>query len=94
MTDTCDVTPKLDSPSQRFCRVVAPFMTQFKGLMSYTIPKIDGAGEFHDPEPARREPGGEPGRANRHVAQTLGRPLSGSASQRDGQPDRTADALR
>ena len=40
VTDTCDVTPKLDNPSQRFCRVVAPFATQFKGLMSYTIPKI------------------------------------------------------
>ena len=40
VTDTCDVTPKLDNPSQRFCRVVAPFTTQFKGLVSYTIPKI------------------------------------------------------
>ena len=36
-----DVNPKLDSPSRRFCRVVAPFATQFKGLMSYTIPKVD-----------------------------------------------------
>ena len=33
VTDKCDVTPKLDSPSQRFCRMVAPFTTQFKGLM-------------------------------------------------------------
>ena len=41
VTDTCDVTPKLDSPSQRFCRVVAPFLTQFKGLAAYTIPKVD-----------------------------------------------------
>ena len=41
VTDTCDVTPKLDSPSRRFCRTVAPFATQFKGLMSYTIPKVD-----------------------------------------------------
>jgi hypothetical protein len=24
----CDVDPKLDSPSRRFCRVVAPFVTQ------------------------------------------------------------------
>ena len=41
VTDTCDVTPKLDSPTRRFCRTVAPFATQFKGLMSYTIPKVD-----------------------------------------------------
>ena len=40
VTDTCDVTPKLDNPSRRFCRVVAPFATQFKGLGSYTIPKV------------------------------------------------------
>ena len=25
VTDNCDVTPKLDNPSERFCRVVAPF---------------------------------------------------------------------
>ena len=41
VTDNCDVDPKLDSPSRRFCRVEAPFATQFKGLMSYTIPKVD-----------------------------------------------------
>jgi hypothetical protein len=41
VTDECDVTPKLDSPSRRFCRVVAPFATQLKGLTSYTVPKVD-----------------------------------------------------
>ena len=80
VTDTCDVTPKLDSPSRRFCRTVAPFATQFKGLMSYTIPKVDVqvsstiqslpgaslAANLVVPSPV--------------VAQTLGRPLSGGAA--------------
>jgi len=30
VTDTCDVTPKLDNPTKRFCRVVAPFATSSK----------------------------------------------------------------
>ena len=72
VTDTCDVTPKLDSPSQRFCRVVAPFATQFKGLVSYTDPEGGCPGEFHDPEPAGRESGREPGRAERNGGANTG----------------------
>src|SRR5262249_40986271 len=41
LTDSCDVTPKVDSPSQRFCRQEEPFLTQIRGLATYTIPKID-----------------------------------------------------
>jgi hypothetical protein len=80
VTDTCDVTPKLDSPSRRFCRTVAPFATQFKGLMSYTIPKVD----VQVSSTIQSLPGASlmanlvvPSNV---VAQTLGRPLAGSAA--------------
>ena len=80
VTDTCDVTPKLDSPSHRFCRTVAPFATQFKGLMSYTIPKVD----VQVSSTIQSLPGASL-MANlvvpsATVAQTLGRPLSGNAA--------------
>src|SRR5262245_28465933 len=80
VTDTCDVTPKLDSPSRRFCRTVAPFATQFKGLMSYTIPKVD----VQVSSTIQSLPGASL-MANlvvpsAQVAQTLGRPLSGGAA--------------
>jgi hypothetical protein len=39
--DRCDVTPKIDNPSTRFCRVVQDWRTQVKLLGSYVIPKID-----------------------------------------------------
>jgi hypothetical protein len=77
VTDTCDVTPKLENPSRRFCRVVAPFATQFKGLMSYTIPKIT----VQLSSTIQSLPG--PSLAanlvvpTATVAQTLGRPLAG-----------------
>jgi hypothetical protein len=80
VTDTCDVTPKLDSPTRRFCRTVAPFATQFKGLMSYTIPKVD----VQVSSTIQSLPGASLA-ANQvvpsaQVAQTLGRPLSGNAA--------------
>jgi hypothetical protein len=80
VTDDCDVTPKLDSPIRRFCRVVAPFATQFKGLMSYTIPKVD----VQVSSTIQSLPG--PSLAadlvvpTAQVEQTLGRRLSGSAN--------------
>jgi len=80
VTDTCDVTPKLDSPSRRFCRTVAPFVTQFKGLVSYTIPKVDvqvSSTIQSLPGPSLSANLVVP---NSVVAQTLGRPLSGGAS--------------
>jgi hypothetical protein len=80
VTDNCDVNPKLDSPSRRFCRVVAPFATQFKGLMAYTVPKAD----VQVSATIQSLPG--PSLAanlvvqSATVAQTLGRPLAGNAS--------------
>jgi hypothetical protein len=41
VTDQCDVGPKVDSPSARFCRIETPFLTQVKALGAYTIPKVD-----------------------------------------------------
>jgi hypothetical protein len=41
VTDNCDVAPKIDNPSQRFCRVVQDWRTQTKLLASYVVPKID-----------------------------------------------------
>jgi hypothetical protein len=77
VTDTCDVTPKLDNPSHRFCRVVAPFTTQFKGLMSYTIPKV----LVQVSSTIQSLPGASLAAnlvvPSATVAQTLGRPLAG-----------------
>jgi hypothetical protein len=39
--DDCATTVKIDSPDPRNCRDVDPFQTTFRGLASYTIPKID-----------------------------------------------------
>jgi hypothetical protein len=80
VTDSCDVTPKLDSPSQRFCRVVAPFATQFKGLTAYTIPKLAvqlSATLQSLPGPSLAANLVVP---NATIAPSLGRPLSGSAA--------------
>jgi hypothetical protein len=80
VTDTCDVTPKLDSPSRRFCRTVAPFFTQFKGLLSYTIPRLD----VQLSSTIQSIPGASLAAnlvvPSATVAQTLGRPLAGGAS--------------
>ena len=40
-TDACDVTPKMDDPSARFCHVQTPYDTNVMGLVAYTIPRID-----------------------------------------------------
>ena len=39
--DDCATTVLIDSPDPRNCRDVDPFQTTFRGLASYTIPKID-----------------------------------------------------
>jgi hypothetical protein len=39
-TDTCATVVKIDSPDPRNCRSVDPFETTFRGLASYTIPKV------------------------------------------------------
>jgi hypothetical protein len=93
VTDTCDLTPKLDTsttpsstsaslngPSRRFCRVVAPFATQFKGLVAYTIPKVD----VQLSSTIQSLPGASLAAnlvvPSATVARTLGRPLAGNAS--------------
>jgi hypothetical protein len=80
VTDNCDVNPKLDSPTHRFCRVVAPFTTQFKGLVSYTVPKV----EVQVSSTIQSVPGASLAAnlvvPSATVAQTLGRPLAGGAS--------------
>jgi hypothetical protein len=77
VTDNCELI--YDSPSQRDCHVALPFQTNFTGLLSYTIPRIDlqASGVF------RSSPGSQI-QANRvftsaDVARTLGRPLPGGA---------------
>jgi hypothetical protein len=37
-TDSCEVQANLDNPSQRFCHVETPFLTQVKLLGMYTLP--------------------------------------------------------
>ena len=80
VTDDCDVDPKLDSPSRRFCRVEAPFATQFKGLMSYIIPKVD----VQVSSTIQSLPGQDLDAnlvvPSSVVAQTLGRPLAGGTN--------------
>jgi len=39
--DRCETVVRIDSPDPRNCRDVDPFQTTFRGLASYTIPKID-----------------------------------------------------
>jgi hypothetical protein len=41
VTDDCETQVRIDSPDPRNCRDVDPFQTTFRGLASYTIPKID-----------------------------------------------------
>jgi hypothetical protein len=37
-TDNCDVAPKIDNPSQRYCHNETPYLTQYKFGGSYTLP--------------------------------------------------------
>ena len=79
-TNTCEIRAQLpeSAPLNPYCNVVPPFLTQFKGLATYTVPKIvvqisgtmqsipgpSLAGNFSVPTAT--------------VAQTLGRPLAGN----------------
>ena len=78
--DECDVAPKLDSPSRRFCHVQEPFLTQVKGFGSYQIPKIDVnvAATFQSiPGPSLQA---NFNATNAMVQPSLGRPLAGGAA--------------
>jgi hypothetical protein len=38
MTDNCDVAPKVDNPSDRFCHFESGYLAQYKAIASYTLP--------------------------------------------------------
>jgi hypothetical protein len=40
IVDTCDSQLKIDSPDPRNCRSEEPYQTTFRGLASYTVPKV------------------------------------------------------
>ena len=81
-TNTCEIRAQLPETAvlNPYCNVEPPFLTQFKGLASYTIPRVDVqisgtmqsipgsnlAANFSVPTAV--------------VAQSLGRPLAGNAS--------------
>ena len=47
ITDNCEIAPKVDDPSQRFCHTQTRFLSQFKLLGAYTLPlQIQVAGTF------------------------------------------------
>jgi hypothetical protein len=80
-TNTCEIRAQLPetAPLNPYCNVVPPFLTQFKGLASYTIPKAD----VQVSGTMQSIPGANLA-ANLSVptataAQSLGRPLSGNA---------------
>jgi len=72
--------PNIDNPTRRFCRVVEPFMTQVRGLATYTIPRIDVllSGTWSsNPGPQLEANWDAP---NAVVATSLGRALSGGVA--------------
>ena len=78
VTDNCEVI--VDSPGRRNCHVALPFQTEFRGLASYQIPKVDVlvSGTFQSTVGAQLQANWNV--PNAVVAQTLGRPLSGGAA--------------
>jgi hypothetical protein len=78
-TDNCEIAPKVDNPSTRFCHVETAFLTQVKFLGTYTVPKLDVqvSGTYQSiPGPQIAATWAAP---NALVAQSLGRSLSGNA---------------
>jgi hypothetical protein len=90
--DDCDVTPKLDNPSKRFCRTVEPWNTDLNGLATYTVPKIGVqlSGTFTSKKYTGGSGNGNPVNnesldanwvvSNALIQPSLGRPLSGGAA--------------
>lgn len=78
-TDICDLVTKVDNPSQRFCHVQTPFLTQVKFLGVYMVPRVDVqiSGTYQSiPGPQILANYIAP---NALVAPSLGRNLSGNA---------------
>jgi hypothetical protein len=81
LTDNCDIRAKLPeiAPTNPYCRVTTPFLTQWRGFATYDFPwdiQLAGTWQFNPGlqiAANRTVP-------NAQVAQSLGRPLSGGAS--------------
>jgi hypothetical protein len=70
----------IDNPSRRFCREVDPYLTQLRGLATYTIPHVDllVSGTWSsNPGPVLAANWDVPSAV---VQQSLGRPLAGGAA--------------
>ncbi|MEO8257678.1 MAG: carboxypeptidase regulatory-like domain-containing protein [Acidobacteriota bacterium] len=86
ITDSCAVRavlPELGISANGYnpyCRVENPFLTQFKGLGSYTIPKIDVQLSTAFQSIPGSNLSANLSVPSATVAQTLGRPLSGNAT--------------
>jgi hypothetical protein len=80
-TDTCEIRDKLPETAalNPYCHVELPFKTQVKGLVSYTIPKID----VQVSSAFQSLPGATLAAnyafSSQVIASSLGRPLSGNA---------------
>jgi len=81
-TNTCEIRAALPetAPLNPYCSVVPPFLTQFKGLASYTIPRVDiqVSGTMQSIPGANLAANFSVPTAT--VAQSLGRPLAGNAA--------------
>jgi hypothetical protein len=85
VTDNCEIRAQLPeittgnvSPTSPYCHVSLPFLTQFRGLGSYLVPRVDVlvSATFQSvPGPQLRA---DYGVGNSQVIPSLGRPLSGN----------------
>jgi hypothetical protein len=79
MTDSCEVAPRLQDPTTRFCRVKTPLLTQIKAMGAYRLPwglQVSATLQSF-PGPAI---GATAVYTSGQVQRSLGRPLSSSAT--------------